>query len=181
MHNLSNYDNNLFIKGMGYVKGPIKIMPHTDEKYISYSQYNKVGYYTQKNGKVKNIFMDTIIYGCRFFDSFRFLSSSLEKLVANVPVENLKVLKKCYPDNNEFGLLRRKGIYPYEWMDDQSKLTEKQLPPKDEFYSKLKSEGISNDDNEHAQNVWSTFNCKTFKGYHKIYLKADILLLADVF
>ena len=38
----------------------------------------------------------------RFHDSFRFLSSSLEKLVINVPVENLKVLKKFYSDNNEF-------------------------------------------------------------------------------
>ena len=41
----------------------------------------------KKNGRVKNIFMEM-----RFLDSLRFLSSSLEKLVINVPVENLKVL-----------------------------------------------------------------------------------------
>ena len=45
MHNLSNYDAHLFIKEMGYVKVSIKIIPETDEKYISFSQYIKVGYY----------------------------------------------------------------------------------------------------------------------------------------
>ena len=92
-----NYDAHLFIKEMGYVKGPIKIIPQTDEKYISFSQYIKVGYYAQKNGRIKNIVMEM-----RFLDSFRFLLSSLEKLVIIVPVAHVKVLKKFYSDNNEF-------------------------------------------------------------------------------
>ncbi|KAF2354773.1 hypothetical protein FHG87_014474, partial [Trinorchestia longiramus] len=28
---------------------------------------------------------------------------------------------------------------------------------------------------------WKAFSCKTFKDYHNLYLKVDILLLADVF
>ena len=39
---MSNYDAHLFIKEIGYVKVPIKIIPQTDEKYLSFSQYIKV-------------------------------------------------------------------------------------------------------------------------------------------
>lgn len=41
------------------------------------------------------------------------------------------------------------------------KFSETQLPPKSECYSKLNDEDISDEDYQHAQNVWSTFNCKT--------------------
>ena len=61
------------------------------------------------------------------------------------------------------------------------KLSETQLPSKDEFYSKLSDEGISDDDYQHAINVWNTFKCKTIRDYHDLYLKSDVLLLADVF
>ena len=34
---------------------------------------------------------------------------------------------------------------------------------------------------KYAQNVWRTFNCKTLLDYHNLYLKADVLILADAF
>ena len=40
---------------------------------------------------------------------------------------------------------------------------------------------ISDEDYARAQEMWKTFNCKTFKDYHDLYLKCDVLLLADVF
>ena len=66
-------------------------------------------------------------------------------------------------------------------MDDESKFNETKLPSKDEFYRNLKGEGISDENYKHAQNVWKTFNCKTFKDYHNIYLKTDVILLSNVF
>ena len=45
----------------------------------------------------------------------------------------------------------------------------KQLPPKEEFYSKLNDENITDDDYQHAINVWNTFNCQTIKDYHNLY------------
>ena len=51
----------------------------------------------------------------------------------------------------------------------------------DKFYSGLSQEGITDDDYQHAQEVWTTFDCQTIGDYHDLYLRTDVLLLADVF
>ena len=43
--------------------------------------------------------------------------------------------KFSYNDNNKFVLLLRKGVYPYEYMDDWEKFNETSLPEKEDFYS----------------------------------------------
>ena len=77
-------------------------------------------------------------------------------------------------------LLTRKGCYPYDYVSSIDILKETKLPSKDLFYSKLYDEHISDEDYQHAIKVWKSFNCKT-KDYHYLYLKSDVLLLADVF
>ena len=54
------------------------------------------------------------------------------------------------------------------------------ITPKEEFYSILTDKGISDAQYQHAQKVWNTFNMRTMGEYHDLYLKSDILLLADV-
>ncbi|XP_051162409.1 uncharacterized protein LOC127282278 [Leptopilina boulardi] len=70
---------------------------------------------------------------------------------------------------------------PYEYLDKKEKLSKTQLPTKEEFYSTLNDSTITDDDYKHAQNVWSAFACPTLGDYVKLYLKSDVLLLADVF
>ena len=82
---------------------------------------------------------------------------------------------------NNTKLLKQKGVYPYDYVSSISKFKETSLSPKEEFYSKLNNESISDEDYLHAIKVWKTFNCKTIQVYHDLYLKLDVLLLADVF
>ena len=114
-----------------------------------------------------------------FIDSFQFMSSSLDKLVSNLPKESFKYTLQQFKDNR-FNLMIRKGVYPYDFMDSFNKFYEK-LPSKEEFYSQLNGQHISEEDYQHAQNVWKVFNLKNMGQYHDLYLKSDILLLADVF
>ena len=75
----------------------------------------------------------------------------------------------------------RKGVYPYEYMDDWEKFEQTSLPPKNAFYSRFNRKDISDQDYEHAQQVWNTMEKKTVGCYHDSFLKTDVLLLADVF
>ena len=45
------------------------------------------------------------------------------------------------------------GVYPYEYMDEREKFNETSLPEKEEFYSNLNMEGITNVDYMHAKRV----------------------------
>ena len=57
---------------------------------------------------------------------------------------------------------------------------ETQLPRKEEFYGKLKNEHITDEDYEHAKGVWKEYDIKDMREYHDMYLKTDVLLLADL-
>ena len=130
--------------------------------------------YTKEEKEIK------VYHTIRFIDNFKFMATSLEKLVNNLPKDDCINLGLYY-SGDKFNLLARKGVYPYEYMDSLEKLKETALPPKEAFYSRLNDGGISDEDYAHAQNVWKTFKMKSFKDYHELYNKVDVLLLADVF
>ena len=151
----------------------------------------------------------TIAYKLRFIDSFRFMSTSLSELVDNMSgnfnsieckscIENNRyeqcknlieqLIKKfpsvyqfCNGNFSKFVLLLRKSVYPYEYMDSWEKFDETALPPKEDFYSNLTLEDISDEDYAHAQRVWDVFEIKNLGEYHNLYVQSDTLLLADVY
>ena len=82
-------------------------------------------------------------------------------------------------DNNVLDLVKQIGLYPYEYMSNFEKF--KELPNKETFYSSLTGKKISDKEYKHGLNVLNKFEVKTMKYYHDLYLKCDILLLADVF
>ena len=174
-HNLQGYDAHLFIKKLSCIPGELNCIPSTEEKYISFSKKKKVDEYkSRKNGENVSLYFEI-----RFIDSFKFLQTSLANLVGNLQLDDFHNTKEIMKENVD--LLTRKGVYPYDYVSSIEKLAETQLPPKDQFYSKLNDEEISDDDYNHALNVWQTFGCKTIRDYHNLYLKSDVLLLADVF
>ena len=84
-------------------------------------------------------------------------------------------------DNNKINLLLRKGVYPYEYMDDWEKFNETSLPEKEDFYSHLNMEDITDADYAHAKRVCKDFEIKNLGEYYDLYVQSDTLLLADVF
>ena len=112
-----------------------------------------------------------------FLDSFQFMSSSLDKLVSNLPDKAFKYISEAFK-NEQFKLMKQKGVYPYDYLSSFDKFNEKQLPKKG-FYSILNNEHISDKDFTHDKNVSRTFNLKSKGEYHDLYLKSDILLLPD--
>jgi len=60
----------------------------------------------------------------RFLDSFRFMPSSLDKLSKNLQMDQFINLKKYFGDEKKFDLVRRKGIFAYDYVDSLEKLKE---------------------------------------------------------
>ena len=115
-----------------------------------------------------------------FIDSFQFMSSSLDKLVSNLPKEAFKYTSEEFT-GTKLSLMSQKGVYPYDHMDSFEKFDQMELPTKEQFYSILNDQHITNDEYNHARKVGKAFNIKTMGEYHDLYLKSDVLLLADVF
>lgn len=164
-HNLSGYDSHFLITQLGFDTKSINVIPNIEEKLISFTKY------------ISNSFQ------IRFVDSFRFMATSLEKLVNNLGKggnSKFRETRKIFSENN-IDLVTRKGFYPYEYTDSWEKLNETTLPPKEKFYSSLNETHISNDDYEYAKIVWNQFNCNTLGEYSDWYLKVDVMLLVDCF
>ena len=158
-HNLRGYDGHLLISGIGrYKSRRIRCIPNNVERYLSIS------------------------LGClRFIDSCQFMAAPLEKLVANLDDVHFHQMRRNISSATQQQLLLRKGVYPYDYVDCAKRLEETTLPAKEHFFSQLTQEDISIGDYNHAKTVWSEFGCRTLGDYHDVYMKADVLLLADVF
>ena len=82
----------------------------------------------------------------KFVDSYQFMGASLEKLVANLSAEGkdkFQYMASHFKNDEQQDLLLRKGVYPYDYVDEPSKFSDTQLPTKDDFYSQLKNQPIA--------------------------------------
>ena len=109
------------------------------------------------------------------------MTSSLNSLVNNLAHGGDEFFGFKDDNESQCKLLIRKGIYPYEYMDNWDKFAETTLPPKEAFYSKLNMSGVSDQDYEHACRIWSDFGINNLGEYHELYLKTDVILFANVF
>lgn len=161
-HNLRGYDAHLIMQEIYGSVGKIKCLANNSERYICFS-----------------------IGGLQFLDSIQFLNCSLERLAAGT--DSFPILEKKGNVGNKFNnwpekvkLLTRKGVYPYDYVDSLEKYDDP-LPAKDAFYNQLTRSAISNEDYQHALNVYREFGCQNMGHYCDLYCRTDVLLLADIF
>ena len=115
-----------------------------------------------------------------FIGSMQFMNSSLDASVNKLSHNGFKHFSHEFSDNL-LGLVKQKGVYPYEYMDSFKKFSYKQLSDRPKFFSFLKDECISEKGYLHPVDKWIVSKRNTLGDYHDLYLKTDILLLADVF
>ena len=171
-HNLRGYDSHFIMQQIGEIakkhvyknkKGEecqmdINCIPNNMEKYMAFMLGKHL----------------------LFLDSFQFMSSSLDNLTKNLPDDAFIFTQQEFT-GEQFNLMKRKGTYPYDYMDSFQKFNDTQLPIKKDFFSILYNQHITHEQYNHAQTVWNTFDLKTMGDYHDLYLKSDTLLLADIF
>ena len=170
-HNLRGYDSHFIMQQIGEIankhgytnkKGEkqdlnINAIPNNMEKYMAFMLGNHL----------------------TFIDSFQFMSSSLDKLVSDLPKDDLIYTSKAFK-GKRLNLMSQKGVYPYDFMDSFEKFNQTELPNKDQFCSILNDQHITDDEYNYANKVWNTFMIKTMGEYHDLYLVSDVLLLTDV-
>ena len=134
----------------------VNVTPNGMERYISFTVDNKV------------IFIDIML----------FMNSSLDKLIKNL--NDLKYLNKVF-NEEQLELVKQKGIYPYEYMNNFKRFKENCLPDKDCFFNSIKDCGITDEEYFRAIDIWKFFNIKNLGEYHDLYLKTGVLFLCNVF
>ena len=179
-HNMKNYDGHLIIQNAEKLsnKKKIDVIAQNSEKFI-------------------NIGFDSLSVK----DSFSFITASLDKLVSMTKYDNTDekdrrkwVLRDNWQSNFRYSskndiiktekcldLLTEKGVYPFDYMNSFDKFNDEHLPSKEQFFSRLTEEDITNDDYNKAKQIWKHFGIKSMGDYHDLYLKTDVLLLTDVF
>jgi len=152
-HNISAYDSHLIIKYLHKKESKITVIPSNTEQFI--------GFQTD---------------GIRYLDSYKFLSSSLDDLVKNLHndgADRFKYMQSTFGDGDPN--IFEKGVYAYEYMMSCNIFKQTCLPSMSEFYSKLKMEGITEDEYKRAQEMWDTYKCKNMQDFHDVYVKLDVV------
>ena len=114
--------------------------------------------------------------GClRFLDSYRFLSSSLQKLIAS-----LDTLKYFNSEGLIDDLFKKKLAYPYEKFN----LNNFQEPlnlTKEDYWSTLTKSYPFDDDIKRTQQLIDKYKITTPQQLTMLYLKMDVIQLIDIF
>ena len=166
-HN-ANYDISLILKHASNTHGIQVITQKSDMKY----------FYLSVDKRIKLV------------DSYQILKSSLAKLVKEFKDSNelvifdQVVLEKFKTDKSDevYTLLSEgKMCFPYDYVDDFSKLSEPRLPGKDKFYNSLRESDISESDFLKTRRIYDLTKCRDLGDYYEIYCLGDVLFLADVY
>jgi hypothetical protein len=162
VHNFKNYDSHFLLQAVNSSTHRVSGLPVNYEKFRTLT-INKFA----------------------FIDSMELIPGALGDLVttlssSNHPFTFLNQMSFCKSEQSK-KLLLRKGVYPYEWASSVQKLVNSNcLPPRKDFFSSLKQEGISSEDYAHAVAVFKHFHCKNMLDYCELYCQLDTVLLLEI-
>ena len=178
-HNLSRYDAHHILEHLKLKVGEeLSAIAITDETYISFSINIPVGTYKKQSGQLVKLYQSL-----RFLDSYQFVSQSLENLAKTMKKDDFlhKQFFHNVPDQI-FLKLTQKGFFPYSYLDSFEKFKEPFPNYGDAWKNSLSGKiDITYSDYQHAVSVYNDFGCQNLGDYHDVYLKIDVLLLADIF
>ena len=113
-------------------------------------------------------------------DSYGFLSSSSDKIVKAMHHYYFKILKKEFPDKGIH--LKKKLAYPYEHFKSLCDYQETvDSLKKEDFFIKLKTKNPDDEKTERTKKDIKMFDIKNGEELTQLYLKSDVILLADIF
>ena len=159
IHNLKGYDSHLIVQKIDKLSN-VSVVAKGMEKYIKII------------GKLKYV-------SFQFIDSYQFLATSLERLVNNLEESDFKFTNKHFKDKSH--LFKKKGVYPYDYMNNWQKFNQDVKPTQSDFYDTLKQAECSNEDYRMFNETYDVLKCQNMGDYHDAYLYSDVTLLADVF
>ena len=136
IHNLKGYDGHLIVKALKGEFGKVRVIPQDMEKYFSLTV-----------GQLK------------FVDYFQFTPHCLDGLVKTLADDEFRYMRESCTSNH-FSHIRRKVVYPYDYMDNFDRFDETELPSQDAFFSKLSGSPCSDSEYTHATRVWTASGCR---------------------
>ena len=151
-HNLRGYDSHLIMQQIGEIA-----KNHAYKNKKGEEQYLKINAIPNNLEKYMAFVLGNLF---NFIDSFQFMSSSLDKLVSNLPKELFKYTSEEFT-GDKLSLMSQKGVYPYDYMDSFEKFDQTELPTKELFYSVLNDQHITNEEyNQCKESLWvNTMTC----------------------
>ncbi|XP_032308194.1 uncharacterized protein LOC116655115 [Drosophila ananassae] len=123
------------------------------------------------------IYKAKIFYYVHFIDAGHFLEFDFDKVASVMGMNDFKNLYNHFPVGGQWEHIDKKIIFPKTYMSSFSKSFDFELPPLVTFLE----EGYSIQNYRFAQQVWANFGCTQIQCYIDLYLKQDVLILADVF
>ena len=159
------------------------IIPTSSEKYMAFTY----GYTMNQFNKKK----PTLACHFHFKDSLGFVLKSLDGIASKMKQDDFTFTKKFSARDGWSAMqtekLMEKGVYPYEYFDSFERFDDVEYPHINRFSSTLKSGAtVSELEWRRGQEVFQMLGEKlggtaTMGDYSDLYLKTDVLLLADVF
>ena len=173
-HNLRGYDSHFVMQQIGEIA-----MDHAYKNKKGEEQHLKINAIPNNMEKYMAFMLGNHL---NFIDSFQFMSSSLDKLVSNLPKKAFKYTSEEFT-GKKLNLMSQKGAYPYDYMHCFEKFDQTELPTKEQFCSIINDQHVTNGEYDHARKVWKAFDIKTMAWVNTMTytLRVMYFLLADVF